>query len=248
MPSPPQIIVPETVPPLRIGISDSASAFEQLARDAYSQDSVEAELHFIAGNDQRLLADLEVGQLDAVLVYNARESATRWIEPVALDGLIILTHPEIQLPDIGLQALKPIYSEIVSNWSMFDLPANPIILIGRESGSGAYDVFDTLVMGGVPVSPNSLIAVNEPDMTELVARTPGAIAYGMMGSSGEASTIAVDELLASPLTTTDGSYPLITPIYFVARTAPSGDLQTFLSNMLSDSGQAIIGEKYGRLR
>ncbi len=70
----------------------------------------------------------------------------------------------------------------------------------------------------------------------------------MMGSTEGVATIAIDGNQASPVGTADNSYPLSTPIYFVALEEPSGDLQVFLTNLLSEQGQSIIGEKFGRLR
>lgn len=248
LPSQPTFVVPQPSPPLLIGLSDSAYAFEPLARLAYEHDPGQAKLHFIVGNDQTLLADLDAGRLDAFLGYYAPESEDHWIDPVALDSLVFFTHPVIPLNNAGLQELKAVFAGAVTNWSIFGLAEIPIVLYIRESGAGADTIFNSQVMTGAPVDPLSLITINEMDMMHSVTNTPGAIGYGMMGSLEGPSVLSIDGKHASIETTTNQTYPLISPVYFVSKEEPSGDLRIFLSNLHSDTGQSFIGEKFGRLR
>ena len=46
----------------------------------------------------------------------------------------------------------------------------------------------------------------------------------------------------------DESYPLAAPLYFVAPAEPQGELRVFLSWLQSEAGQAVIAERYGRVR
>jgi phosphate transport system substrate-binding protein len=221
---------------------------EQLARMAYERDPALAALHVIVGNDQTLLEDLDAGRLDAAIVYSVPESGGQWITTVAMDGLVIFTHPETQLNSTGLQELKALFAGRVTNWSTFDLVNSPVVLFSREPGSGAGTTFDGLVMGGLPVSANSLVAISEMDMLAAVTGTPGAVGYGMMGSIEGVAAIAIEGSQASTESTANGTYPLLIPLYFVSADEPSGNLQLFLSNLQSEEGQSILGEKYGRLR
>ena len=248
IPTPPKIVATEPSAPLRVGLSDSAFALERLARLAYEIDPGKAALHIIVGNDQTLLEDLDAGRLDAAIVYSVLESGDRWFVPVAFDGLVIFTHPEIQMSDTGIQEVKALFAGRVTNWSTFDLADTPVALFSREPGAGAGTAFDGLVMGGLPVSADSLVAISEIDMLAAVTDTPGAAGYGMMGSIEGVNAIAIEGNQASPESTANESYPLRLPLYFVSTDEPSGDLQLFLSNLQSEEGQSIIGDKYGRLR
>ena len=248
IPTPPIIVATEPPAPIRVGLSDSAFALEQLARMAYETDPGQAALHVIVGNDQTLLDDLDAGRLDAAIVYSVLESGDRWLTPIANDGLVIFTHPEIQLNATGLQELKALFAGRVTNWSTFNLADSQVVLFSREPGSGAGTAFEGLVMGGLPVSANSLVAISEMDMLAAVSDTPGAVGYGMMGSLVGFSAITIDGNQASTESTANETYPLTIPIYFVSKDEPSGNLQLFLSSLQSEDGQSILGDKYGQLR
>jgi len=248
IPTPPKIIVTAPATPLRIGLSDSAFALEGLARIANDLDPGQAALHFIVGNDQTLLEDLDAGRLDAAIIYSIPEPEGRWISQVAVDGLIIFTHPGIQLAETGIQEVKALFAGRVANWSTLNQAEALVVIFSREPGSGAGSGFDKLVMGGLPVSADSLITISEIDMLDSVTNTLGAIGYGMMGSTEVVATIAIEGNQASPTGTADNSYLLSMPLFLVSLEEPSGDLQVFLTNLLSEEGQSIIGEKYGRLR
>jgi hypothetical protein len=248
IPTPPKIVATAPSAPLRIGLSDSAFALERLARMAYERDPGQAALHFIVGNDQTLLEDLDAGRLDAAFVYTVPESGDRRFAPTAFDGLVIFTHPDIQLVNTGIQEIKALFAGRVTNWSTFNLADSPVIIFGREPGSGAGTAFDNLVMGGLPVSADSLVAISEIDMLAAVKETPGAIGYGMMGSIEGVGAIAIEGNQASLESITNDSYLLSLPLYFVSAEEPTGDLQFLLSNLQSKEGQSILGEKYGQLR
>jgi hypothetical protein len=85
-------------------------------------------------------------------------------------------------------------------------------------------------------------------MLAAVTDTPGAVGYGMMGSIEGVGAIAIEGSQASLESTGDDSYLLSIPLYFVSADEPAGDLLIFLSNLQSEEGQSILGEKYGRLR
>jgi hypothetical protein len=248
LPTPPKIVATEPSKPLRVGLSDSAFALERLARMAYEIDPGQAALHFIVGNDQTLLEDLDADRLDAAIIYTLPESGDRWFIPTAFDGLVIFTHPGVRLVNTSIQEVKALFAGRVTNWSTFNLADSPVFVFGREPGSGAETAFSKLVMGGLPVSADSLVAISEIDMLAAVTDTPGAVGYGMMGSIEGVGAIAIEGSQASLESTGDDSYLLSIPLYFVSAEEPAGDLLIFLSNLQSEEGQSIIGEKYGQFR
>lgn len=248
-PEPPhEFEITEPIPPIRLGVSDSAENLAKLAKNVYQPKADQAALQITTGNDQTLLEMIAAEELDAALVFREPEGAEIWFERVALDGLVIITHPEVQLDDMGLQTLLTLFEGTVDNWSTFGQPNLPIILYGREEGSGTRSWFQKLVMNDNPVSPETLIAVNESDMLAEVNRVPGSIGYVMMASLDSQRALAINGLEAIPETVANGTYPLTVPIYLVAISEPSGDLGSFLAVLTSEYGQAQLGEKYGQLR
>lgn len=236
------------VAPLIVGLSDSAAPLEIYVRDIYSSTPDRAELQFVIGNDQTLIEQLAAGELDAAIVYRQPANDIFQYRPIAMDGLVISTHPDIQLQGIGLQTLQTLYSGTVRNWSIFDQANIPVTLFGREQGSGARTLFEAAVLGDHRLSSEVLIAVNEADMIEQVLNVPGALGYFLMASQGDSIALAVDGIKPTPETVTDESYPLSVPILLATVGEPSGDLAQFTSLLLSEEWQSTIGEKYGQLR
>ena len=62
------------------------------------------------------------------------------------------------------------------------------------------------------------------------------------------ATRVEDLLNVLPQTVADQSYPLTTPVYFVAQVEPGGPLRDFAAWIQSPNGQANLGDKFGRLR
>ncbi len=95
---------------------------------------------------------------------------------VAIDGIAVITDKNNSTTDITSENLAKVYTGEVVNWSDLGGEDQPIVVIGREAGSGTRDAFEEL-MG---VEDNCKYA-QELDSTGAVlakvASTPGAIGY-----------------------------------------------------------------------
>jgi ABC-type phosphate transport system substrate-binding protein len=103
------------------------------------------------------------------------------------------------------------------------------------------------------ISPNALLQTGNEAMLTAVAHNPAAIGYSSLSSASQTPTVkmlAVDGRSATTFTTADQTYPLTTPLYFLAATEaePTGELRAFLAWLQSDKGQVVVGEIYGRIR
>ena len=63
-------------------------------------------------------------------------SAARWFNPVALDGLTFIVHPDNTIADLSLIELQAIFSGKIDNWAQVGGPQIPIEVVSREIGSG----------------------------------------------------------------------------------------------------------------
>ena len=95
----------ETPPPtmLHVGITDSAAVLADTIAGAYAQKTDRAILNPIVANGATLRQDLGGEQLDALLVHHIPEGSENWFNPVALDGLVIVVHPDNPLRSLTLQ-------------------------------------------------------------------------------------------------------------------------------------------------
>ncbi len=95
---------------------------------------------------------------------------------VAIDGIAVITDKNNSINDISSEDLKKIYTGEVSDWSELGNESQPVVVIGREAGSGTRDAFEELLE-----LKDQCKYAQELDSTGAVlakvASTPGAIGY-----------------------------------------------------------------------
>ena len=95
---------------------------------------------------------------------------------VAIDGIAVITEKNNSVTDISAETLSKIYTGEIANWSDLGGADMPIVVIGREAGSGTRDAFEELL--GIA---DGCKYAQELDSTGAVlakvASTPGAIGY-----------------------------------------------------------------------
>jgi ABC-type phosphate transport system substrate-binding protein len=103
------------------------------------------------------------------------------------------------------------------------------------------------ILESLTFSGQARIAATDAFMRQEVKSTAGAIGYTMLGNIN-GDSIRIDGFAAAPETVGDQSYPLSTPIYFVALAEPVGAPRDFLAWIQSPAGQDALAGKYGRVR
>lgn len=95
---------------------------------------------------------------------------------VALDGIAVIAEKSNTVTDITAEDLAKVYKGEVSNWKDLGGDDQPIVVIGREAGSGTRDAFEELME-----VKDACVYAQELDSTGAVlakvASTPGAIGY-----------------------------------------------------------------------
>ena len=95
---------------------------------------------------------------------------------VALDGIAVIAEKSNTVTDISAEDLAKVYKGEVSNWKDLGGDDQPIVVIGREAGSGTRDAFEELME-----VKDACVYAQELDSTGAVlakvASTPGAIGY-----------------------------------------------------------------------
>lgn len=245
-PLPPPTLTPFP-PDLYIGLSDAAAPLSGLVAPSYEQTSGEAEPVFLPGNDAAILSDLQQGLLEAAIVYHLPADSQFWFSPIAVDGVVIITHPDVAVDDLTSDRLRGILSGSINNWSEVGGPDLAISVLGREPGSGAREILLHRIMDNARFSPTTEVAASDDYMQQLALTNPGAAGYSLnAGVTGD--TVRLDGVAATSHTLADQSYPLTAPLYFVTTTEPTGALRDFLAWLQSENGQDVLGEKYGRVR
>ena len=163
---------------------------------------------------------------------------------VALDGIAIIVNAENSVTDLTLEQIAQIYTGEVTDWSEFGSDAGAIANIGRESGSGTRDGFESITG-----TEDTCVLAQELNSTgaviEAVRTTPGAIGYASLsaveGQEG-ITVLTVGGVAPSEETVLDGSYAIQRPFVFATRTdeALSDAAQAFFDWATSEDANSLI--------
>ena len=163
---------------------------------------------------------------------------------VALDGIAIIVNGENTVTDLSLEQIAQIYTGAVTDWSEFGSESGTIAVIGRESGSGTRDGFESITG-----TEDTCVLAQELSSTgaviEAVRTTPGAIGYASLsaveGQDG-ITVLTVGGVAPSEETVLDGTYAIQRPFVFATRTdeALSEAAQAFFDFATSEDANALI--------
>ena len=162
-----------------------------------------------------------------------------------LDGIAVCANPANGVGGLTGNQLAGIYTGGISNWQELGGNDMPIVVIGREAGSGTRDAFERFLEADVPCA-----YANELDSTGAVlARilsTPGAVGYVSLEAAERVKSgltiLLLDGVEPSMETVEAGSYPLYHPLFMVTRgeTALSGPLvREWFAYIYGEEGRAI---------
>ena len=163
---------------------------------------------------------------------------------VALDGIAVIVNGENSVTDLSLEQIASIYTGEVTDWSGFGSESGAIAVIGRESGSGTRDGFESITD-----TEDKCVLAQELNSTgaviEAVRTTPGAIGYASLsaveGQEG-ITVLTVEGVAPSEETVLDGTYQIQRPFVFATRTdeALSDAAQAFFDWATSEEANSLI--------
>ena len=127
---------------------------------------------------------------------------------VALDGIAIIVNAENSVTDLTLEQIAQIYTGEVTDWSEFGSDAGAIANIGRESGSGTRDGFESITgTEDTCVYQNELTSTGE--VIANVASNPNAIGYASLSAVDETvKALTVGGVAPTEETVLDGTYAI----------------------------------------
>ena len=164
---------------------------------------------------------------------------------VAIDGIAVCVDPANEVADLTKEQLTNIYNGTVTNWKEVGGADEPIIVIGREAGSGTIGAFEELVdlVDGCKYA-------NELDSTGAViakvASTPGAIGYASLDALDDSvKALSLEGVEATAENIKAGNYFLSRPFVMATKgeISEQNDLvQAWFDFVLGDEGQQVASE------
>ena len=135
----------------------------------------------------------------------------------ALDGIAIVVNPENAVSDLSLEQIKGLADGTITNWSEVGGADAPVVLIGREAGSGTRDGFESIV-GVKDACKYESELTSTGAVIAAVASNPNAFGYASLSAVDETvKPVTVEGVAASEATVQDGSYKIQRPFVFVTK-------------------------------
>jgi len=164
---------------------------------------------------------------------------------VAIDGIAVIVNKGVASTDVTAEQLAQIYKGEIKNWSEVGGKDEPIVVVGRESGSGTRGAFEELLE-----VEDLCDYAQEIDSTggvlSTVANTAGAIGYVSLDVIDDTVTVmAIDGVKASEENIVMGDYMLSRPFVMATKgnvSEQSELVQAFFAYIDSEEGQSIINQ------
>ncbi len=164
---------------------------------------------------------------------------------VAIDGIAVCVDPANEVADLTKEQLTNIYNGTITNWKEVGGTDEPIIVIGREAGSGTRGAFEELVD-----LKDACKYANELDSTGAViakvASTPGAIGYASLDALDDSvKALSLEGVEATAENIKAGNYFLSRPFVMATKgeISEQNDLvQAWFDFVLGDEGQQVASE------
>ncbi|MGN1147336.1 MAG: phosphate ABC transporter substrate-binding protein [Lachnospiraceae bacterium] len=164
---------------------------------------------------------------------------------VAIDGIAVVVDPANTVTGLTKDQLTSIYTGEVTNWSEVGGADAPIVVVGREAGSGTRGAFEEILK-----VEDACAYANELDSTGAVmakvATTPGAIGYVSLDVVDDSViALALDGVEATAENIKAGNYFLSRPFVMATKgeiSEQSELVQAWFDYVLGEEGQEIAAE------
>lgn len=182
------------------------------------------------GNSSR---ELKESELEQGLVSNV----------VAIDAIAIVTDIDNKTDNLTKEQLIDIYTGKIRNWKEVGGDDLPIVVIGREAGSGTRSAFEEIL--GLEEKCEYANEVNESGpIVAKVRSIPGAIGYVSLDVVDDSiKTLAIDGVYATDEAIIEGSYSLQRPFVMATKGTieeQSEQVQNLFKYIYSEDGRKII--------
>ncbi|MCM1215276.1 MAG: phosphate ABC transporter substrate-binding protein [Lachnospiraceae bacterium] len=162
---------------------------------------------------------------------------------VALDGIAVCVDLSNTVGGLTCGQLTDIYTGAVQNWAELGGADIPVVVIGREAGSGTRSAFEeTLGISDRCSHANELDSAGA--VMARVASTPGAIGYVSLGVVDDSvKKLSLEGVEPAAENIRNGSYLLTSPFVMVTRGEigeQKESVRKWFDYIYSEEGQAVV--------
>ena len=171
------------------------------------------------------------------------------VEPVehsvAVDCIVPIVHPSNPVSDLTAQQLRDIYAGKITNWQEVGGPDKKIAVVGRDTSSGTYEVWNEKIMDKEDVTPRALIVASSGALVQTVAGNPLSIGYDSLGyvDAKLVKALKIDGVEGTPETARAGNIVTSRLLYMYTNGNPTGDLKAYLDFLIGEDGQKYVARE-----
>lgn len=169
---------------------------------------------------------------------------------VGIDALTLGVNPNNPVlsvkDDLTKDEIVKIFSGEYKTWKDLDasLPDKEIIVVTRDIGGGAHEVFQSKIMGDVDVKADAIQAPSMGALVTKIIENEFAIGYASFGvvnqNVGKVATIKVDGVEATQENIVNGSYIIQRPLIAIFNGELTQPQQAFMDYVMSDVGMKVV--------
>jgi len=174
---------------------------------------------------------------------SAKEAGVMVIENiVAMDGIGIVVHPSNPVADLTVDQIKDIYTGKIVNWKEVGGPDSKIVVISRETNSGTYETFETMVLNKAKMAGGVEYVGSNGAIRQRVLSTDGAIGYVGLAFFEGVKPLSVNGVKPTPETVKAKKYPVSRPLYMYTNGRPKdgSHLSKYVNLYSTAEGKKII--------
>lgn len=195
-----------------------------------------------AGIEALIAGTIEIGNSSRALT-DEEKSAGAVENIICLDGIAVIVDPKNTATNLTKDQLTQIYTGAVTNWSEVGGTDQPIVVVGREAGSGTRGAFEEL-LGTEDLCKYSNEISSTGAVLAKVASTPGAIGYVSLDVVDDTViAVSLDGVAATAENVKTGTYLLQRPFVMATMGEISTQnelVQAFFGYLKSTEGQELI--------
>jgi phosphate transport system substrate-binding protein len=155
-----------------------------------------------------------------------------------------VVHPSNPVSNLTIAQLKDIYMGKIKNWKEVGGEDKAIVVISRDTSSGTYEVWESLVMNKERVFPGALLQASNGAVAQSIAKNKFAIGYvGLAYLNDDLKPTKVDGNEATMENALTGVYPISRVLYMFTKGWPTGTTLQFINFVMHpEKGQKIVAE------
>lgn len=164
---------------------------------------------------------------------------------VAVDCIVPITHKTNPVKNLTAEQLHGIYSGKITNWKEVGGADKRIAVVGRDTSSGTYEVWEEKIMKKTPVTPRALIVASSGALVQTVAGNPLSIGYDSLGyvNPNQVNALSIDGVAGTPETARAKKIITSRMLFMYTNGDPTGEVKKYLDFLLSEDGQKYVARE-----